>query len=133
MITCNDIRKFPVCQDPTNWISEDWTGELIDLYNLPNLDIDGKILMGVFFLSNEELQAFCDFCKTQCDLLVGVSDDFNLARAKCATFYGNGSMWFKAWYTAWYAMDAASKGTIDTGDLIRQAQFDYLKQIELNR
>lgn len=123
MITINDIRKFPVCQDPSNWISEDWQGELIDLYELANLDIDGKILMGVFFLSSEELLAFCDFCKAQADAVEGESE----AKTKCAEHYLSEHIWFKSWYTAKYAADAV--GTSEA----RQAQLEYLIQIEQNR
>lgn len=109
-VSIADIRSKDICQDPTNWISEGWSGTLMDLYNLGNLEDFNKVLMGCFFLSEEELSAFIEWMSLAADV-----DEFVNVLPK--------------FVAAW----KCSKKANATGQIPLAAQVIYLKGIEIAR
>lgn len=113
-LTIDQIRANPfICQDPTAWIPEGWSGTLLDLYNLPNLEENNKVLMGVLFLPSDELRAFAEYCA------VTSQDEMALK------VWNRNPVQVAAWLSSKYA--AAS------GVLGYAAQIVYLKAVENTR
>lgn len=116
MITVNDLRSRGPCNDPTNWVPENWQGTLLDIYNLENLSGSDKVLMAIWFLSEEESIAFGEWCAAQ------VEDPVRSARVlKYAHAYPiQAGVWMAA-------KNAESSG------LSRESQVSYLIDLENSR
>lgn len=112
MITYQDLCNKGPCNVPNLWVSEDWQGELIDLYNLANLEANNKILMAVWFLSEEELRGFAQWCAAQ-------SGSPKAARLASSNPY-QAAAWF------------AAKFAVQFGQPIED-QVQYLINLELSR
>ena len=109
-VTIADIRSKDICQDPVNWIPEGWSGTLLDLYNLENLENFNKVLMGCFFLPEQELLAFISWLAESSD----VSEYQNI---------------LPVFVAAW---KSSKQANLSNGVLL-DAQVEYLKNLELNR
>lgn len=112
MITYQDLCDKGPCNAPSLWVSEDWQGELSDLYALPNLEPTNKILMAVWFLSESELRGFALWCAEQS------------GSAKSARFAESNPYQAAAWFAAKYA--------VEFGQPIEE-QIQYLIDLELSR
>ena len=112
MITYQDLVDKGPCNAPSLWVSEDWQGTLLDLYNLENLDQANKVLMGVWFLSDDELRAFARWCAVQS----GAANAASVAEANPVKA--------AAWLSAKYSNAAGQS---------RDDQIQYLIELEQSR
>lgn len=112
IITIEDLRSKYPCNDPSHWIPEGWSGTLLDLYGMPNIEGENKVLIAIWFLTDEELLDFALWCAHQ------VGDQTTTAYATCRP--RQAGVWMAA-------KRAESLG------LSRESQVQYLIDLENSR
>lgn len=111
-VTYEDIVSKNPCNPPSIWIAEGWSGTLLDLYEMENIEPYNKVMLAVWFLSSEELQGFSEWLCAQ-------SASENVQKL---------SLCRPVDMAIWFASKKADQVGLSYAD-----QVQYLKQIELAR
>ena len=61
-LTIKDIRDLNPCYDPIRFLSEDWTGTVLDILNIKECEIADRLWVGLRLVDEDVIEKFVDGC-----------------------------------------------------------------------
>lgn len=114
-ITVEMIRKCSPCVDPTCYVTEDWSGTLVDILNMNNVPATDRIWAVTHFLDNRTNRLFAVWCVRG---LLGLAEDLDPRSAEACNVsekFANGGATIEE-------LDAAARAALHAFDAARAAR-----------
>jgi hypothetical protein len=133
VLTMQTLRSYEPCYDPSKYLSEDWTGTVLDIVKNDDVPWDDRlwVVMREDLLSDRLMRMFAVWCARQVQHLI--TDERSLKALEVAERFANGlatkeelaaarvaaraAAWNAAWHAArdaardaaWHAAEAAAR------------------------
>ena len=91
-ITIKDIEELDPCYSPTKYLSEDWTGTVLDILNVDECPIKDRfwVVLREEFIDAKTLRLFAVWCAREALKLAQNPDDMSVKAVDTAEKYANG-------------------------------------------
>jgi hypothetical protein len=115
-ITFQEIRELNPCYDPAKFLSEDWTGTVIDILNVKECPAEDRlwVVLREEFIDAKTLRLFAVWCAREALKLVENPDVRSIDACNVAERYANGEATDEELSAAWDAASAAWDAASDT-------------------
>ena len=115
MKTLKNIRDLNPCYDPIRYLPEDWTGDVVDILEHPDIPPIDKLWVVEHWLDDRTLRLFAVWCAREALSLVEGPDPRSVEAVNVAEAYANGEATKEQLDAACYAAaDAADYAAADT-------------------
>lgn len=120
-ITLQDIRDKGPCYDPEKYLSENWSGTLLDVLDIKECPFDHRLWVVTHFLCDKLNRLFAVYCARQALTLIENPDERSIKACEVAEKFALGlateaeldAAWAAARDAAWAAADAAWAAAAD--------------------
>jgi len=112
-ITLQEIRELNPCYDPAKFLSEDWTGTVVDILNVEDCPAEDRIwvVLREEFIDAKTLRLFAVWCAREALKLVENPDVRSIEACNVAERYANGEATDEELSAAAWAASAAWAGS----------------------
>jgi hypothetical protein len=119
--TIEDIRSWQPCYDPAKYLTEDWSGNILDILDNKNISFEDRlwVILRTELVSEKLMRLFAVWCARQVQHLI--TDIRSLKALDVAEAFANGeatkkqldaaldAAWAAARGAAWTAVEAAAR------------------------
>lgn len=91
VLTIKDLRDLEPCYDPSKYLSEDWSGTIVDFLKIDEIPFEDRLwaVLRSDFVSDKLMRLFAVFCARQVQHLI--KDRRSLAAIYVAESFANGN------------------------------------------